>query len=285
MIQDITPHILKNQYTKVDAGKDDYLIFFKGREVLCRIDAMEKAHIPKFKDVEKWNPNIYEDDIFLFSVDERPYFLVSHLKIAEDENFRYIDIKVFLESSKRHKGFATVTAFQLSNWYQNHRFCGKCGHELVHADKERMLHCAHCGNMEYPKLAPAVIVGIRNGEYLLMTKYRGRISRYYALVAGFAEIGETIEETVRREVKEEVGLEIKNISYYKSQPWGLTDTLLFGFYADVDGDDTITLDEEELELGKWIHYTDIDSTHTHYSLTSEMIQHFRSEKILNKENK
>lgn len=279
MIQDITPHILKNQYTKIEAGKEDYLIFFKGREVLCMMDENDYAHIPRFKDLEEWNPDIYGDDIFLFSVDERPYFLVSHLNVPEDKNFRYVEIKEFLESSKRHRGFAAVTAFQLSNWYQNHRFCGKCGHELVHSDKERMLHCENCGNMEYPKLAPAVIVGIRNGDYLLMTKYRGRTAGYYALVAGFAEIGETIEETVQREVMEEVGLKVKNITYYKSQPWGLTDTLLFGFYVDVDGDDTITLDEEELAIGEWIHYKDIDPTRKHYSLTSEMIQLFRSEKV------
>ena len=113
-------------------------------------------------------------------------------------------------------------------------------------EKQRMLYCENCHAMEFPKICPAVIVGVTDGNRLLLTKYAGRQFKKYALVAGFAEIGETIEETVRREVMEEVGLKVKNITYYKSQPWSFTDTLLFGFYCEVDGSAEITLDEEEL---------------------------------------
>ena len=79
-----------------------------------------------------------------------------------------------------------------------------------------------------------------------MSKYAGRDYKKYALIAGFAEIGETIEETVQREVMEEVGLKVKNLRYYKSQPWSFSNTLLFGFFAELDGSAEITLDEEEL---------------------------------------
>ena len=87
--------------------------------------------------------------------------------------------------------------------------------------KERMVHCECCGNMVYPKICPGIIVAVTNGDKLLLTKYAPAPGRNanYALVAGFTEIGETLEETVQREVMEEVGLKVKNIRYYKSQPW------------------------------------------------------------------
>ena len=87
--------------------------------------------------------------------------------------------------------------------------------------------------MVFPVIAPAVIVGVTNGEQLLMTKYKGRDIPFYALIAGFTEIGETLEECVAREVMEEAGLRVKNIRYYKSQPWAIVDDLLAGFYCDV----------------------------------------------------
>lgn len=132
--------------------------------------------------------------------------------------------------------------------------------------------------MEYPKISPAVIVGVTDGNRLLMSKYADREYKKYALIAGYAEIGETIEETVKREVMEEVGLKVKNIRFYKSQPWSFTDTLLLGFYADLDGEDKITLDREELALAEWFDREDIPITERNISLTNEMILHFKEEK-------
>ena len=127
-----------------------------------------------------------------------------------------------------------MTAFHLYDWYRNNRFCGRCGTPVVPdpSRKERMLSCPHCGNHIYPKICPAIIVGVIDGERILLTKYTGRNNPNYALVAGFTEIGETAEETVMREVMEEVGVKVKNLHYYKTQPWGmasdLTDRVLCG---------------------------------------------------------
>ncbi|MDF9824260.1 NAD+ diphosphatase [Breznakia sp. PF5-3] len=276
MIQDIKPRALQNQYKHMDATPESYLVYFEGRKILCLEGPV--LRLPRFKDLESTNNHLYNHDIYLFSVDEKHYFLAYDIHYQKIPGYQMVDIQTFISSSKPHKGFAAVTAFQLYNWYDRHRYCGRCGHVFKHSDKERMLYCEKCDNMEYPKLAPAVIVGIRNNDKLLLTKYRDRSHTKYALVAGFAEIGETIEETVAREVMEEVGLKIKNLKYYKSQPWGLTDTLLMGFYADLDGDDTITLDEEELAVGEWVHREDIEDDYSRMSLTGEMIQAFKDER-------
>lgn len=123
--------------------------------------------------------------------------------------------------------------------------------------------------MEFPKICPAVIVGVTDGNRILMSKYAGRSYKKYALLAGFTEIGETVEETVAREVMEEVGLKVKNIRYYKSQPWAFSDTLLMGFYCDLDGDAEVTLDEEELALAEWFERDEIPVEPSRDSLTNE----------------
>ena len=150
---------------------------------------------------------------------------------------------------------------------------------MKHDTKERMMYCPSCGRQEYPVLMPAVIVGITNGDKIICSKYEGRSFKQYALIAGFAEIGETIEETVHREVMEEVGLKVKNLRYYKSQPWSFTDTLLMGFYCDLDGGAAITLDREELAMAEWFQRDEIPVEPERDSITNEMIIRFKNGEV------
>lgn len=108
-----------------------------------------------------------------------------------------------------------------------------------------------------------------------MSKYAGRPYTNYALIAGFNEIGESAEQTVAREVMEEVGLKVKNIRYYKSQPWAFSGSLLLGFFCDLDGSDRITLDRNELAEAGWFKRDEIALTDDHLSLTREMIMQFK----------
>ena len=110
---------------------------------------------------------------------------------------------------------AAITGFHLDGWYDKNHFCGRCANRLVEDDVERMLRCPVCGNMVYPRINPAVIVGVTNGDKLLLTKYNGREYKKYALVAGFNEIGESLEETVRREAKymQKIPKKLKKIQF------------------------------------------------------------------------
>ena len=174
--------------------------------------------------------------------------------------------------------FAAWTAFQLYNWYRDNRFCGRCGGRTALAPDERAVMCPACKRRIYPRIIPAVIVGVTNGDEILMTKYRGRDIPYFALVAGFTEIGETLEQTVAREVMEEAGLRVKNIRYYKSQPWAIVDDLLAGFYCDVDGATEIHMDATELKEAVWVRREDVVGQPNDFSLTNEMMLVFRDGK-------
>ncbi len=120
-----------------------------------------------------------------------------------------------------------------------------------------------------------MIIGIINGEKILITKYRkGYV--HNALVAGFTEFGETLEQTVVREAMEEVGLKVKNIHYYKSQPWALVQDILAGFFCEVGVADKIKMDESELKYAEWVSREEVELQPNDYSLTNEMMKIFKS---------
>lgn len=159
--------------------------------------------------------------------------------------------RVLRSDNPRTVCFAGFTAYQLFQWYRSNKFCGFCGCRTEHSKTERALVCPHCGNTIYPKIAPAVIVAVTDGDNIVVTQYKDRPYRGVALIAGFCEIGETPEQTCAREVAEEVCLKIKNLRYYGSQPWGIDSNLLLGYVAEVDGSRTIVRDENELAQALW----------------------------------
>ncbi len=279
MIQDITPHTYHNEYRPVQPEAESLLLYFEGDLVLVK-RRKDRLCFPSFSDLPDLAPKLSEELLYLFSIDEQTFYLARRRPSFDEALFEMKSSRIFRDTPPEWLSFAGITAHQLYHWYDSHRFCGKCGHPLVHSLKERMLQCPDCGIMEYPKISPAVIVGIMHGERLLMSKYAGRSTTHYALIAGFAEIGETIEETVRREVYEEVGLRVKNLRYYKSQPWSFSDTLLFGFFAELDGeDDSITLDTRELATADWFTREEAPAQPLNISLTSEMIWKFKNGEI------
>lgn len=272
MLQDIYPHIYHNEYRRILPSENDSVLLYEKSKVLLRLENGE-VHYPVLSEVSTLNLTFY----FLFSIDDKPYFLGLHDPFEESPltDYHFEDLRFFRSALPKHTAFAGVIGHQLYAWYLSNKYCGCCQTEMEPDTKERMLKCPSCGHMVYPKISPAVIVAITDKNRILMSKYQGRSYKNYALIAGFAEIGETIEETVHREVMEEVGLKVKNLTYYKSQPWGFTDTLLLGFFCELDGDDAISLDENELSEADWYEAKDIDLEDDSLSLTREMILEFK----------
>ena len=142
------------------------------------------------------------------------------------------------------------------------------------------MRCPHCGYVIFPRINPAVTVALTHEDKLLVTRYSGRQqTNLYALIAGFVEIGESAEECVAREVMEEVGLKVKNIRYYGSQPWGFAGNLQIGYTAEVDGSADIVLDRDELSEAFFISRDELEENSVRPALTQEMIEEFRSGRL------
>lgn len=304
MIQDIYPSRLNNQYAAYSPVDEDIVFFFQGSSLLAKYEDEETLVYPQYKEFVKGITLQENKDsvdnytfIYLLSVDDTRYFLaekrgellkgqyigeMADASIHKEydtvvEGFDFVGVNSFRKAKPKATAFAAITAYHIYGWYRDNHFCGRCGGPTVHDSKERMVRCTSCGNMIFPKICPAVIVAVTDNDRILLTKYAGRMYRNYALIAGFNEAGETLEQTVEREVMEEVGLKVKNIRYYKSQPWGLSGSLLSGFFCELDGDDKITLQEDELSLGTWVKADELDLEDDGISLTREMIIKFRDE--------
>jgi len=280
MLQDIFPYYLDNHFENVKPEENDFVMVVKDRNILVlnsKEVISEETVFPRVKDF-----GMDRDYIYLFSIRNREndfeerYFLILD-ELEELDSFSYIGVRE-LPNLKQHRVYAANTAKHLKDWYKDTKYCGRCGEKLSAHEKERAMKCPKCGYTIYPRIMPAVIVGVINGERLLLTRYQ-RGYQHNALVAGFTEIGETLEETVQREVMEEAGIKVKNIRYYKSQPWGMANDILVGYYCEVDGDDTIHMDAEELKYAEWVQRDEIVLQPQSYSLTNEMMKMFKEGKI------
>ena len=136
-----------------------------------------------------------------------------------------------------------------------------------------MLKCPSCGQNHYPRIAPAIIVAIRKDDKLLMAKHSYHDTIKFALIAGFVEPGESIEEAVHREVLEEVGVKIKNLKYMKSQSWPFPNSLMLGFTAEYDSGD-IKVDGDEIVKAKWFKKDEIIRYPSDISISDWLVQNF-----------
>jgi NAD+ diphosphatase len=275
MIQDIFPHKMHNEFHTDARPKETDIVFaFENGKLWMKEQETAEDAFFRVGDLAGWQdlPLTY-----LFSIDEQAFFLWTTEVV---EGAKLVDIRKLREQNRisREMAFAVYTAKHLADWYRDNRFCGRCGKGMEHSVTERAMTCKGCGYTSYPRIMPAVIVGVVKGDELLITKYRTGY-RHNALIAGFTEIGETLEETVQREVMEETGIRVKNIRYYKSQPWGIANDILVGFYCEADGDSCIHMDENELSYAEWIRREDIVLQPDDYSLTNEMMSKFKNNEV------
>ena len=268
MLQDILPEVYDLTYRSEEIRDDDFIIIGDLRKQIIVIN----GKIPCYKEVKHL---INEKPQYLFSIGNNRYFTV----FEDVESNDYMAVRRLFPLVDNKEAFAASTGYHLNYWYRTHQYCGTCGNKMIPYHRERAMHCQKCGNVVYPVIAPAVIIALIKGDSILMSQYAHRSYKGRALLAGFCEIGETPEETCKREVMEEVGLRIKNIRYFGSQPWGIDSNLLLGYVVEADGDDPIVLDENELAKAVWVKRENIEYSSELKSLTATMIEAFRLGKI------
>ena len=280
MIQEIGDRIFDNHYRPdIRMREEDELFLFdeKSGEIGMKESEDGSLEIPKAGDAGLRE----EDCVYLFSIDDTRFFMPkSECSVTLPKGYEYRSSRILRKGKPKDLCFAAMTAGHLNAWYKNNRMCGRCGTRTEYGEKERLMRCPKCGNLIFPRINPAVTVAVTHEDKLLVSRYNGRKqTNLYALIAGFVEIGESAEECVAREVMEEVGLKVKNIRYYGSQPWGFAGNLQIGYTAEVDGDDHIVLDREELETAFFISREELEMNPVRPALTQEMIEAFRWGKI------
>ncbi len=287
VIHEIAPHFLNNSFIKVNRaqiGPDSVFFTFRGGKVLvCSENG--KLSLPVIRQLQGYACELIDHAIYAFSVDASPMSLISEKAMADripegtPEGMEYVDIRELYDSQERWPALAAVTARHLDHWYGEHRYCGCCGSLMEHSNTERAMICPECRNIQYPRISPVIMAAVTDGDRLLVTRYAGRPYKGLALIAGFVEIGESVEGALQREVMEEVGLKVKELKYFGSQPWGFSDSLITGFFASLDGSDIVTVDRSELSEAVWMRRDELPQMKNDMSITAVMIEAFRKGEI------
>ena len=164
-------------------------------------------------------------------------------------------------------------AVQVLHWHKEHQFCGKCGTAMENRASELAKICPACGFISFPRLSPAVIMSVTREDHILLARSPRFPPGMYSTLAGFVEPGETLEEAVRREVREEVNVRIGNITYVASQPWPFPHSIMIGFSADyVRGD--IKIDDDEIEDARWFSVRDLPVLPSRITIARLLIDRF-----------
>jgi NAD+ diphosphatase len=167
-------------------------------------------------------------------------------------------------------------ALQVCDWYRNHQFCGRCGKAATDSERDRSTVCAGCKLNFYPRLSPSIIVLVHRGDEVLLGRNHMFPEGLFSTLAGFVEPGESIEETVIREVKEEVGVNVSNLSYRGSQPWPFPNSLMLGFHAEYQSGD-IVLQEDEIAEAGWFPCTDLPLIPGKFAISRWLIDEYLSQ--------
>ena len=262
MIQDIGEHTFDNTYRTQRPAPESPVYVVRGNEVALTT-ASELADWPRLR--------------FAFTLDGEACFIAPFDVVLNPADLTFEPVHFMRASGPAEQVLASAVAVQLARWYEKNRCCPWCGAPLAHAPASRELVCTECAHIVYPNVTPGIIAGVidREANRIVLTTYANRPGARPALVAGFAEVGESLEGCLRREVREEVGLEVTNIRYVDSQPWPYSDSLLVGFFCEVVGSRAIVLEEAELKRAEWVAPEEMPSREGDaVSLTGHMMRLF-----------
>lgn len=176
--------------------------------------------------------------------------------ISVYDDFHTISLRQALSLVYPEQYAMGVKAYSVMQWDRNHQFCGRCASPTLHRTPLFERFCPICQLSFFPRISPSILVLVYRGDELVMARSPHFAPGIYGLIAGFVEIGESLEETIHREVKEEVGLQVKNITYFGSQPWPFPDSLMVAFTAEYDSGELV-IDNKEIENAGWYRYDNL----------------------------
>ena len=248
-----------------------WFIIAKGR-ILTKIHA-DRVSIPDTADLEALR--IAPSNVsYLGSLDGQScYAGALETEDFSDSNFKLNNLRTLFGLIPDELFWIAGRASQLIHWRLTHRYCGKCGQETQDKVEERAKQCPRCHHVNYPRLSPAVIVAIIKDDQILLARNRSFKIPFYSVLAGFVEPGESLEDCVHREIKEEVGITVKNIRYFGSQPWPFPDSLMIGFVADHAAGE-IVIDGSEIIEAAWFSKENLPQIPPKLSIARQLIDWF-----------
>jgi NAD+ diphosphatase len=258
-----------------EKGMSESALWFliKDQKLLLKSEG-EKGVVPQSSDLRRLGLEPMNRQ-YLGSLDDRPCFAaeVADGTHISDPLFAFKDPRRIFEWLEEELIWIAALANQLVHWNRNHQYCGKCGHPTQDKEDERAKICPECGLVNYPRLSPAIIVAVVKENRILLAHSRRYPKGLYSVLAGFVEPGETLEECIQREVREEVGIDVKNIRYFGSQPWLFPDSFMIAFTAEYAGGD-IAVDHSEILDAGWFSADNLPSIPTKISISRKLIDWF-----------
>ena len=254
-----------------ESNEDSNVFWFVFNSDNLLVDLENNCKIPFIKDLEDLNIHLVRKQYMGTFLGHGCYSAEVAPETNAPESMAFMDLRHLYEILEEDLFLLAGRAIQIVNWDKNHSFCGKCGIPTEIMDNEMAKICPECGFISHTRIAPAVITAIIKDEKLLMAKHSYGLKNIYGLVAGFIEAGETLEEGVQREIMEEVGLKVKDIKYFGSQPWPFPNSLMIGFTATYDSGE-IKVDGNEILDAKWFEVDEVPRTHSNMSIASDLIK-------------
>jgi NAD+ diphosphatase len=233
-----------------DAAHDDAFYFVVMEQQLLSVSERGVPR-PVTADEYRWLEIERGQEIYLGRYRGRSCFVVPAAGRAP-EGYALLGLRAWLGRVEHSLFYLAGRAQQIAEWHRDHRYCGRCGNDMVTSDEDRAKVCTECGLLCYPRVAPSMIVLVRKGDEMLLARNASWPQGMYSTLAGFVEPGESVEQTLHREVFEEVGLRVQNLRYLGSQPWPFPHSLMLGFHADYASGE-IRCQEGEIADARWFH--------------------------------
>jgi NAD+ diphosphatase len=245
---------------------------FQGSNLLVRVEE-SSVSVPCLTNFSELGVTIVRQQ-YLGLFGDRPCYSA---ELAEDtkppEGMAFHGLRQLFNRIDEDLFWIAGRAVQIVDWDRTHQFCGRCGGKMITRERERAKECPQCGLVNYPRLSPAIIVLVECGDKLLLARSHRFPSGMYSVIAGFVDPGEALEDTVAREVKEETGIDIKDIRYFGSQPWPFPNSLMIGFTAVYAGGE-ISIDDEEIEDAGWFTVDNLPTLPNKISIARRLIDWF-----------
>ena len=232
-----------------DGGEFAWLFIFNDAQMLVKLNA-EHLSIPNGEDFKAVEMGFLSKQYLGKLAGYSCYCLEVAETAAAPPGMAFQDLRSLLGQLEEETFLLAGRAFQIVNWNRMSKFCGRCAATTEWKQTELAKLCPDCGAVYYPRISPAVIVAVVRGDQILLAHNKNFRPKWYSVLAGFVEPGETFEACVRREVMEEVGIKVKNVRYFGSQPWPFPDSLMVGFIAEYDSGEII-VDGEEIDAAGW----------------------------------